>query len=91
MVEKGETNVRSHSLPGHEKTLIYDTVLSCSYIKQKNSPTIWKNCRFPDFQKFCKFNHKPGIGLGENVIYSTILKQVLQEKKTGRETVYMII
>lgn len=81
-------NVRSHSLPGPEKTLIYDTVLSRSYIKQKNCPTIWKNCRFPDFQQFCKFNHKPGIGLGENVIYSTILKQVLQEKKTGRETVY---
>lgn len=44
-------------------------------------PTIRKYCRFPYFQEFGKFNHKSGIGLSKNVIYSTIFKQVLQEKK----------
>lgn len=68
---------------------IYNTAFSCSYTKQNNCPTVWKNCRFPDFQKFCKFNHKPGIGLGKNVIYSTILKQVLQEKKMKTQFVIM--
>lgn len=84
MVEKEETSGNASDpvlLRGIEKIVIYNTALSCSYTKQNNCPTIWKNCRFPDFQKFCKFNHKPGIGLGKNVIYSTILKQVLQEKK----------
>lgn len=51
-------------------------------IKIKNNhPTIRKYCRFPYFQEFGKFNHKSGIGLCKNVIYSTIFKQVLQEKK----------
>lgn len=50
-------------------------------IKKKNHPTIRKYCRFPYFQEFGKFNHKSGIGLSKNVIYSTIFKQVLQEKK----------
>lgn len=51
-------------------------------IKIKNKhPTIRKYCRFPYFQEFGKFNHKSGIGLSKNIIYSTIFKQVLQEKK----------
>lgn len=45
--------------------------------KTESRLTVWKYGRLPDFQQFCKLNHKPGVGLGKNVIYPTVLKQVL--------------
>lgn len=67
--------------------VIYENILKSNLKKyiikiiKNNSLTIRKYCRLPYFQELGKFNHKSGIGLRKNVIYSTIFKQVLKDKR----------